>query len=69
MVHEFMNSVSTLESLLESVNLNINVLISTHDERPLLLKGHFSGAKGVTSYKRLPCLVKGDVNIGKHVVA
>ena len=27
------------------VNLNINVLISTPDERPLLLKDHFFGAK------------------------
>ena len=31
---------------LYNVNLNINVLISTPEEKPSLLKGHFSGAKG-----------------------
>ena len=35
-----------LERPLDFVNLNKNVLISTPDERPPLLKGHFSGAKG-----------------------
>ena len=35
-----------LERPLDNVNLNINVLISTPDERPPLLKGHFSGEKG-----------------------
>ena len=30
-----------LERPLDNVNLNINVLISTPDERPPLLKGHF----------------------------
>ena len=30
------------EKLLDNVNLNINVFISTPDERPPLLKGHFS---------------------------
>ena len=38
-----------LERPLDKVNLNINVLISTPYERPPLLKGHFSGAKGVAS--------------------
>ena len=38
-----------LERPLENVNININVLISTPDERPTLLKGHFSGAKWVAS--------------------
>ena len=38
-----------LERPLDNVNLNINVLISTPDERPPLLKGHFSGVKGVAS--------------------
>ena len=39
----------------DNVNLNINVLISTPDERPPLLKGHFSGAKGVASQERFHC--------------
>ena len=34
-----------LERPLDNVNLNINVLISTPDERPPLLKGRFSGEK------------------------
>ena len=38
-----------LERPLDNVNLNINVLISTPDERPSLLKGHFSCIKGVAS--------------------
>ena len=38
-----------LERALDNVNLNIYVLIYTPDERPSLLKGHFSGAKGVAS--------------------
>ena len=33
-----------LERPLDNENLNINVLISTPDERPPLLKGHFSDA-------------------------
>ena len=36
-----------LERPLNNVNLNINVLISAPDERPPLLKGHFSDARGV----------------------
>ena len=38
-----------LQGPLDNVNLNINVLISTPDEKPPLLKGHFSDAKGVAS--------------------
>ena len=38
-----------LERPLDNVNLNINVLISTPDERTSLLKGHFSDAKWVAS--------------------
>ena len=34
-----------LERPLDTVNLNINILISTPDERQPHLKGHFSGAK------------------------
>ena len=44
-----------LERPLDHVNLTINVLISTPDERPPLLKGHFSGAKGVASQEGLHC--------------
>ena len=44
-----------LERPLDNVNLNINVLISTPDERPPLLKGHFSGAKGVASREGIHC--------------
>ena len=36
-----------LERPLDNVNLNVNVWIYTPDERPPLMKGHFSGAKGV----------------------
>ena len=32
---------------LDNVNLNINVLITTPDESPTLLKDHISGAKGM----------------------
>ena len=39
----------TLEIPLDSLNLNINVLIFTPDERPPILKGQFSYAKGVAS--------------------
>ena len=44
-----------LERPLHNVNLNINVLISTPDERPNLLKGHFSDAKGVASQEGFHC--------------
>ena len=45
-----------LERPLKNVNLNINVLISTPDERPPLLKGHISGAKGVASQEGFHCI-------------
>ena len=45
-----------LERPLGTVNLNINVLISTPDERPPLLKDHFSGAKGVALQKGFHCI-------------
>ena len=38
-----------LERPLDNVNLNINALISNPNERPPLLKGHFSDAKAVAS--------------------
>ena len=44
-----------LERPLDKENLNINVLISTPDERPPLLKGHFSDAKGVASQEGFHC--------------
>ena len=40
-----------LERPLVTVNLNIDILISTPDERPLILKGHISTVKGVASQK------------------
>ena len=40
-----------LEKPLVNVNLNKNVVISNPDERPPLLKGHISGAKGLASQK------------------
>ena len=45
-----------LERLLVNINLNINVLISTPDKRPPLLKGHFSYAKGVASQEGFYCI-------------
>ena len=45
-----------LERPLDSENLNMNVLISTSDERPPLLKGHFSCAKGVASQEGFHCI-------------
>ena len=45
-----------LERPLDIVNLNINVLISTPDERPPLLKGHFSVEKGVASQEGFYCI-------------
>ena len=44
-----------LERPLDNVNLCINVLIFTPDERPPLLKGHFSDAKGVASQEGFHC--------------
>ena len=45
-----------LERLLDNVNININVLMSTPDNRTPLLKGHFSDAKG-WPHKRGPTIV------------
>ena len=47
-----------LERPLDNVNLNINVLISTPDVRPSLLKGHFSDAKGVALQEGFNCKMK-----------
>ena len=35
----------------DDINLNINVLIYTPEERPPLLKGHISGPKGMALQK------------------
>ena len=45
-----------LERPLNNVNLNINVLILKLDEKPPLLKGHFSDAKGVASQEGFHCI-------------
>ena len=45
-----------LERPLDIVNLNINVSISIPDERPPLLKGHFSDAKGVALQEGFHCI-------------
>ena len=44
-----------LERPLDDVNLNMNILIFTPDERPPLLKGHFSNAKVVASQEGFYC--------------
>ena len=44
-----------LKRPLDNVNLNINALIYTPGKRPPLLKGHFSGAKGVASQEGFHC--------------
>ena len=44
-----------LKRPLVNVNLNINVLIFTPDERPPLSKGHFSDAKGGASQEGFHC--------------
>ena len=49
-----------LERPLDYVNLNINVLISTPDKRPPLLKGHFPDAKGVASQEGFHCITYAD---------
>ena len=46
-----------LERPLDNVNLNINILISTPDERPPLLKGHFCGEKGVVLQEGFHCIL------------
>ena len=47
-----------LERPIGDVNLDINILISTPDERPTLSKGHFSDAKGVASQEGFHCSLK-----------
>ena len=56
-----------LKRPLDNVNLNINVLISTPDERPPLLKCQFSGAKGVAPHEGFYCLWKYDVTREKNI--
>ena len=45
-----------LERPNDNENLHINVLFSTPDKRPPLLKGHFSDAKGVASQEGFHCI-------------
>ena len=45
-----------LERPLDKKNLNINVLISTPDKRPPLLKGHISAAKWVALQEGFHCI-------------
>ena len=45
-----------LEMPLDTVNLNMNVLISTPDERSPFLKGNISGAKGLASQEGFYCM-------------
>ena len=47
----------SLERPLDNVNLNINVFMSTPDERPSSLKGNFSGAKGMALQEGFHCSV------------
>ena len=47
-----------LERSLDNINLNISVLIFTHDERPLILKGHISGGNRVGSQEGFHCIKK-----------
>ena len=49
---------ASLEKPLDTVNLNIDILISTPDERPPHLKGHFSGAKMLASQEGFHCIMK-----------
>ena len=44
------------DTVLLVVDLNINALISTSAERPPLLKGHISGAKGVVLQDGFPLI-------------
>ena len=47
---------AALERPLDNVNLNINVMISTSDEGPPLLKGHFSDVKVVAPQEGFHCI-------------
>ena len=60
-----------LERPLDNVNLNMNVLISTPDERPPFLTGNFSDAKGVASQEdfHCKCIGKSYGESNKHVMA
>ena len=52
-----------LERPIDNVNLKINVLISTPDARPPLLKGHFSDAKGMASQEGFHCICNNTGNL------
>ena len=53
-----------LERPLDTVNLKVNVLISTPDERPPLSKDHCSGPKGMASQEGFRCTLFDLENIG-----
>ena len=57
-----------LERPFDKVNLNINVLISTPDESPPLLKGHFSDANGVASQEGFHCISFSNIIIHKATI-
>ena len=46
-----------LKRPLDIVNLSKNVLISSPDKRPPLLKGHISGPKGVAKQEGFHCML------------
>ena len=50
-----------LERPLDNVNIYINVLIFSPDERLPLLKGHFSDAKGVALQEGFHCIYISDL--------
>ena len=66
---------TSLERSLDNVLIStpvfvlINVLISTPQERPLLLKGQFSVAKGVTSQEGCHCISWYHNNINKIMIS
>ena len=47
---------SSLERSLDNVNLKMNVFLSIPDERPPLLKGHFSYVEGLASREGFHCI-------------
>ena len=61
-----------LERPRDNVNLNVNVLISTPDERSPLLKSHFSGEKMLVSQEGFYCIIHAQrhilVRTSKHSI-
>ena len=48
-------------------HVNLNLLISTPDESPPLLKGHYSDAKGVASQEGFHCVYTLFSSIHVHI--